>query len=308
MHGTLPKVRTGAIRARCRLKQAKTLFLDRAWPQLPQTERGRRILRWGADHAWLAGPDNPQRSVRRWCRHWAPWLSPGELDAIVAATATSNKRWNDDDCARVLLIGVRDRMRLNLRDLGADDDPRGEIRAELRRIRKAERSRRDREAKGSTGRKVGRPALELSPEAKRAHKNAKAAKRMRQYRALRKTPRQSLRVIGDVSELSVTRSAPPAGRKRPSNGVPSAPPCPAKPLPGIEERVRRALAVCDRAYADQFGERLFAERGPSQRRPAVAKQDGPETRPGARAPLESVNEEPQPRAAPMPVDTVLAYG
>jgi hypothetical protein len=70
---------TRVIRARGCLKEAKLWFGHRGWEVLPKSERGRRILRWAADQAYLASPDNPKRSVRRWCRRWAPWLTPAEL-------------------------------------------------------------------------------------------------------------------------------------------------------------------------------------------------------------------------------------
>jgi hypothetical protein len=58
------------------------------WEVLPQGIRGQHILQWGADHAWLASPANPERGVRRWCRRWAR-LSDDALAEIVASTKTS---------------------------------------------------------------------------------------------------------------------------------------------------------------------------------------------------------------------------
>src|ERR1700688_4671552 len=103
------------IRARGRLSDAKKVFADRQWDVLPQGIRGQRILRWGADQAYLAGSANPERSVRRWCRRWWPTLKPAELDEIVAYTKTSNKRWSDDESAAVLEISLADLQRLYLR-------------------------------------------------------------------------------------------------------------------------------------------------------------------------------------------------
>jgi hypothetical protein len=145
------------IRARGRLSNAKKVFADRQWDVLPQGIRGQRILRWGADQAYLADPTHPEISVRRWCRKWAPWLKPAELDEIVAYTQTSNKRWSDDECAAVLEVNVADRQRLRLRFIGADDDPNYEIREGLQREKNAGYSRTYR-AKRRTGRPRGRPA------------------------------------------------------------------------------------------------------------------------------------------------------
>jgi hypothetical protein len=42
------------ILARGRLSDAKKWFDHRGWKALPQNDRGRSIMRWGADQAWLA--------------------------------------------------------------------------------------------------------------------------------------------------------------------------------------------------------------------------------------------------------------
>jgi hypothetical protein len=61
--------------------------------RLPNDERGQRIIRWGIDHAWLAGPANPVLSARRWCRCWAPWLSTSQVNSLVEAARWRGKRW-----------------------------------------------------------------------------------------------------------------------------------------------------------------------------------------------------------------------
>jgi hypothetical protein len=147
---------TAALIARCRLKEAKKWFAHRGWEVLPQGERGQRILQWGADQAWLAAPGNPQTSVRRWCRKWAPRLTVTELNRLVVDTEHSNKRWSSDQCAAVLEISITDRTNLKLWHLGANDDPHYEVRLDNQRAKSAERSRRYRAAR-STGAKRGRP-------------------------------------------------------------------------------------------------------------------------------------------------------
>jgi hypothetical protein len=131
---------------------------------LPKSERGWSIIRWGADHAWLAAETGRNRkgSVRRWCRRWAPWLTDAELDRIVAATVESNKRWSHDHSATVLEITVRDRQLHGFRFLGPSDDADYLIRDELKRKKAAERARRYRAAR-STGAKRGRPKSEGVP-------------------------------------------------------------------------------------------------------------------------------------------------
>jgi hypothetical protein len=139
----------GTMFARGRLKEARQWFGRRGWNVLPQDERGRRVLAWGADHAWLAGPANPKRSVRNWCRRWWPSLSDAELAEIVARTETSNKRWSADQCAVVLEITVRDRESLGFRFVGAMDDPEYEHRNATAAAKHAARSRKYRAARGA---------------------------------------------------------------------------------------------------------------------------------------------------------------
>ena len=147
------------ILARGRLADARRWFERRLWKVLPQDERGMRILKWGADQAYLACPTNPKQSVRRWCRKWAPWLTAAELSQIIADTAVSNKRWSNDQCAAVLEISVRVSKHFRLRFIGANDDPDHKIRDSIRRGMAAERSRKYR-ATRSTGGKGGRPKSE----------------------------------------------------------------------------------------------------------------------------------------------------
>jgi hypothetical protein len=141
-----------------RLADARKWFEYRGWKALPKNDRLQPILKWGADHAYLACPTNPSRSVHRWCRKWAPWLTAAELGQIIAYTNTSNKRWAHDQCAAVLDITVRDRQKLGLRFIGANDDPDYEVRLGIKRAKAAGRSRKYR-ATRSTG-KRGRPKSE----------------------------------------------------------------------------------------------------------------------------------------------------
>ncbi|HEY0846727.1 MAG TPA: hypothetical protein VGE12_15250, partial [Noviherbaspirillum sp.] len=169
------------IIARGRLADAKKVFTHRGWDVLPQGHRGHVILRWAADHAFLASPDNPMRSVRNWCRRWAPWLTGAELDALLEGVKHSNKRWSPDQCAVTLEITVSDRNTLGLRFIGAEDDPDYLIRNAARRAKNAAANRRYRAAH-STGRKRGRPALQMSPEERQAHDRKLAAERKRRSR------------------------------------------------------------------------------------------------------------------------------
>ncbi|MBR0934868.1 hypothetical protein [Bradyrhizobium jicamae] len=204
--GNTDNSHTRAIRAAGRLADAKKIFAHRGWDVLPQNIRGQRILAWGADMAFLASPNNPKRSVRNWCRKWAPWLKPAELDKIIAGTGTTNKRWNDDQCAAVLVITVSDRTTLGLRFIGAEDDPDHKVRDDLRREKNAACQRR-RRAANSSGSKAGRPTLNLTAEQKKAHVREQTAKRNVRLRARRKNPSSPIRVIGAVTGFSVTQKS-----------------------------------------------------------------------------------------------------
>jgi hypothetical protein len=151
--------------ARGRLAEARKWFTHRGWNSMPQDARGRRILQWGADHAWLAGPTNPKLSVRRWCRRWAPWLTDAALAEVIARTANSNKRWTSDQSAAVLEITMRDRSAHGLRFIGAADDPNYEIRGGIKRAKAAERARRYRAAHSTGGKPLKRHNIcrDLSP-------------------------------------------------------------------------------------------------------------------------------------------------
>ena len=157
--------------AQGRLANARTWFKHRGCNVLPQNERGWRILRWGADHAYLASPTNPIRSVLRWIRRWAPWLTEDEIDQLIAYVRASNKRWSHDQSAIVLGVSLDDRLALKLRFIGACDDPNYDRRRDMIRVRDTERQRRHR-AKNKTRATPGRPKSDV-PAWKAAGFNSK---------------------------------------------------------------------------------------------------------------------------------------
>jgi hypothetical protein len=215
--GSLPSFNTPAsksvIAARTLLKEAREIiFPDRGWQHLPQTERGWRILRWGADQAWLAWPADPKAGVIRWCSFAAPWLSDADLDAIVARTKTSNKRYSPDDSARVLEITVADKVRLDLRQSGANDDPFYAVRNRIKLEKDAARKRESRAKTPSTG-KRGRPALDLSPEERLARLRAQKADYARRRRVENKSVTPQDRVCSGT-ELNSTQASSEPKKKR----------------------------------------------------------------------------------------------
>lgn len=182
-----------ALFARGQLKNAAKVFAHRQWNVLPQGRRGQKILRWGADHAWLASP-NPERSARNWVRRWAPWLKGAALEQFLAETETSNKRWSHDESATVLEITVTDREDHKLWFLGADDDHDYTKRQKIQRAKNAAKSRKFRAAH-STGAKRGRPGLQLSEEDKLARRRAQDAERKRAERERRKAAHVTLKSV-----------------------------------------------------------------------------------------------------------------
>jgi len=87
-------------------------------------------------------------------------LKDAELTELIERTVTSNKRYTPDQCAAVLEITVSDRQTLGLRFIGADDDPDYVQRLAAKKAKNAAANRRYR-ARHSTGRKRGRPKLEV---------------------------------------------------------------------------------------------------------------------------------------------------
>jgi hypothetical protein len=200
--GSEPDIGKFAMRARCLLKEMRRLFEHRGWDVLPKTEWGLRILRLGADLAWLAAQANPKRSVRTWCRRYGRAFSPDELDAIIAATDSSNKRWTGDQIATVLEVTASDRAAMGFRQIGACDDPNYERRRKSQRQKEAACQRQLR-ASRSTGRTRGRPPLNLSPEEKLSRKREQNAARARKYRASGKTVPVASRKNPSVSFLYI---------------------------------------------------------------------------------------------------------
>ncbi|CAL77690.1 hypothetical protein BRADO3932 [Bradyrhizobium sp. ORS 278] len=95
---------------------------------------------------------------------------------------------------------MRERSKLGFRYRGAEDDPDYEIRLAAKRVKGAASSRKYR-ATRSSGKRRGRPSLNLSPEEKQARSNAQAAARMYALR-LRKNALRHLIHIVSVTDFS----------------------------------------------------------------------------------------------------------
>jgi hypothetical protein len=155
--------------------------------------------------AGISGQSQSGRSPR--VSAVGPYLKDVELEELIADTELANKSFSQDQSAMVLELPLRENRNLNFRFLGCDDDLMGQRRLEERQAKNAASKRKSRAAR-STGRKAGRPRLELSEEDRRARSNAQAAERMRLYRALRKTPSPGkIRKTRSVTQFNVTTTA-----------------------------------------------------------------------------------------------------
>lgn len=145
--------------AQGRLKMAKKLFAANGWKTLPKTTRGRRVLEWGADHAWCSRPSNRAQAVREWYGIMAPGASEAQIEAMLKALkkGVRNLKWTADQSAMVLELSLDRCRELKLQKfLGADDDINYDRRRGIAGKGGAARSRKYR-AKKSTGRPRGRP-------------------------------------------------------------------------------------------------------------------------------------------------------
>jgi len=173
--------------------------------------------------AWEAYPARPEAGVRRVCEIFAPYLEEQDWADLIAATAEANRHFTPDQSAAVTGVGVRDHLRLRLRFIGCDDDACYEVRAEQKQIRDAERKRRKR-AELSTGRKPGRPRLELSAAEREERRKQQGAERAARYRAKkaaadasgasRKTPSSIKYIDCPRTQFSVTEAEGAERQKR----------------------------------------------------------------------------------------------
>jgi hypothetical protein len=202
-----PKDNSTVVRALGMLAEASRWFSHKGWKTLPDSRRGWLIVQWGAEVAWQGNPANPERGARAWCCKWQPLLrlkqNKAKLDRIIAEAARTKTLWAPDIGGATLEITVSDLVALGFRFLGACDDPNYDARNATRKAKNAACHRR-RRAANSTGRKRGRPALNLSPEEKRTRRLAQEAERKRRLRASAKNASSHIESITAVTHFSVT--------------------------------------------------------------------------------------------------------
>jgi hypothetical protein len=204
----IPKDNSTVVRALGMLAEASRWFRHKGWKTLPNNRRGWLIVQWGAEVAWQGNPANPERGARAWCCKWQPLLklkqNKTKLDRIIAEAAGTKTLWAPDIGGATLEITVSDLVALGFRFLGACDDQNYDARNAIRRAKNAACQRR-RRAANSSGRKRGRPALNLSPEEKRTRRLAQEAERKRRARASAKNASSHIESITAVTELMRTR-------------------------------------------------------------------------------------------------------
>jgi len=139
-----------------RLNEFEVWASVRGWNKkgLPRRKRW-DILRFIADHAWLAVAGDREASVRRWLFDWAPGLTEAELVELIDAAESSNWLWRSDACAELLGISASDRETHNIRFLGANDDPDRSKRAAYAAARRRARRERDRLRKAAARKAAG---------------------------------------------------------------------------------------------------------------------------------------------------------
>ncbi|MBR0760708.1 hypothetical protein [Bradyrhizobium japonicum] len=196
------------VRALGMLAEARRWFEHKGWETLPNNRRGWLIVQWGAEVAWQGNPGNPERGARAWCCKWQPLLklkqNKAKLDHIIAEASRTKTLWAPDIGGAILEITVSDLATLGFRFLGAYDDQNYVSRNAIRKAKNAACQRR-RRAANSSGRKRGRPALNLSPEEKRTRRLAQEAKRKRLARASAKNASSHIESITEVTDLMRTR-------------------------------------------------------------------------------------------------------
>jgi hypothetical protein len=190
-----------------RTRDIDSLLRCRFGAALPNNAAGLDAARLIAQH-FMRLKIGAEDTARRNLRLWAPWLTPAAVAEIIEAARIANTP-SAAQLGKAFRVTADEVATLGLETMRAFT-----VTLEQDRNRQARRRR-----KTNTGRKRGRPALELSPEAKLARQKALSAARSKAYRASRKnnkayrasrknTSRRCLSTAScSVTEFSVTQDA-----------------------------------------------------------------------------------------------------
>jgi len=187
-HPTLPRPHWRWIR---RQHDLAAILDDRCGRHLPDDDSGRDYLQLLLNH--LVRTSQGRMYARSHAFLWAPWCRP-ELNAMIE-TAVETSQHPPISAAmlgKALRLTAEERERLGITQIAAFDS--GAIR--VRQFRSAH----------SSGRKRGRPTLQISPEEKRTRRLAQEAERKRVARASAKNAKRASHSIGmRVTDLMRTR-------------------------------------------------------------------------------------------------------
>jgi hypothetical protein len=178
------------------------IFEERCGRYLPDDDAGRECLAELVNHLIRLVP-NGVAAARANARLQAPWVTVAELDDLIESARESLEHppVSAAKLGKALRLTADEVKRIGITTITAFDHG-----VEETRQRQREWAAKKRRANG-TQRQRGRPALELSPEKKRARIRAQAAERKRRSRMSRKnssTHHPSIREC-DVDEFSVTQ-------------------------------------------------------------------------------------------------------
>jgi hypothetical protein len=98
------------------------------------------------DYIKAAALSLSDQDMTSWCAKWAPWARDHEIAVVVALASTRRRMMTADGAAGLIRLTWADRVRLDIRTIGACDVPKGE-RVKLAKERKRERDRNRQEAK-----------------------------------------------------------------------------------------------------------------------------------------------------------------
>lgn len=141
-----------------RVKDLNRLLTARYGEVLPNDDAGMDDATIVAHHLAQYVDGNPVRRIKSWVSLRAPWMTIGDLDALIAEAITRPKRWRADKLAWRLRLTAAERKTLRITTIGAIDAPKSQ--------REHDRLERERQRKQAKRRATGaRPRAEYEAKA-----------------------------------------------------------------------------------------------------------------------------------------------
>lgn len=129
--------------ATLRVHDLGKLFRARYGQTLPDDDAGRDDMMLALQH--LAGLPQAAARCRAWVDTWAPWMTLGESNELMASAIMNARAWTADQLAWRLGLTMADRTALGITTIGAVDCSKAQ-RTKLRKAKDRERKRRRRAA------------------------------------------------------------------------------------------------------------------------------------------------------------------